>query len=161
MRFAPLDPQNWEFDVYRNLDSGAMFITPANTQLEPLGGDLRIKVGNDTGVNMFIRFGQHRDHLAVQKASEQFELDLATHSNQAWTPNPVWSYIQPITYPSGLTVRRKSFIVPQPIPPGITKYLLETFASMNNQLLSVAALDKDYPKVFLDSGHAVSWGRQF
>jgi len=162
-QFAALDPGDWEFDAYRNLETGAMFFVPAGATLDSDDDDLVI---TSDDLNFRIRFQRTGNIRNSQLASQQFESDVGGPNLRLWVANQAWSNLTPVTYPNGLIVRRKSFVIPQQIfvpygsiPPPPLKYLFETFAADGEYLLSVSITHDNYPRVFTDRDNGTSFGQ--
>jgi hypothetical protein len=164
--FAALNPQAWEFDVYRDLEGGASFVLPEGSSLRQDRGFATVSQ-SEGQMEMRIRYDTSVPTLDdLHRASLLFEQQVgALYGNLPWAPNPAWTYVQPYFYPNGLAVRRRSYVTlpllylgnpPVAMP---EKYAFETFAAMNGRLLSVCALNLSYPGIFQDREQAVRWGK--
>ncbi len=159
-QFQHLSPHRWEFDVYRDIRTGAMFCVPADAVLDSHGDDIAVEMPDS--LEFYLRYVSGNSTWDLQAASSQFETDFA--GDHYWVPNPQWSYLAPLNYPSGLSVRRKSFVGMQPSPnpwmqPIYDRYLFETFALRDNKLLSVMTINSDLARLNYDEAFATKWGQ--
>ncbi len=161
-QFLQLSPDTWTFDIYRNFDTGIMFAAPSGSSFQNDGDDLTV-TSNFEGESMRFRLETVKTQADVQPASVKFESEASRQLNAPlgeWIQNWQWSQPAPVYFPSGLVVRRRSYIViGQGTPPPVYKYYFETFAVKGEYLLSVAAVDERYMNVFFDRAQQAWFGQ--
>ena len=144
---APFDVDALRFDIYADAESGATLVVPAGMRLDSRDG-LMLGYLDSRRLEFRVRVEEVNSMQEAQFSSLAFEQTIFQSSPQLqWLDNPQWSYPTPRVFPSGLTVRRKSFLGGQFDPRfgwNWTKFCLETLAMRSDVMLCVAAIKHDF-----------------
>ena len=173
--FRGFEPDNWEFDVYRDLENGATLVVPKGKRLTTEGGFIVVTL--QPALKMYAATGPVPIAMVNQRTVAFEQTLMANNVGIGWQMNPQWSQLGPVTYTSGLMVRRLSHLgcsaaldswgrpmfFPNGAPQTILRgYMMITHASYMGSLFSVAArrddvstygrgdeLDRDWGKAVL------------
>lgn len=145
--FAQFQPHRWEFDIYRDTESGASLVVPAGEELDGDGPDIHVRLNR--AVNLLFNISSGLDHQEVQEESSGFEGRMkAFVPGTWWARDNQWSYWGPRMAAHGMIFNRSSWSMMGPaydnwgnqLPyPVVQRALMLTFAAYEGTLISVAA----------------------
>ncbi|WP_421724369.1 S1 family peptidase [Bauldia sp.] len=143
----PIDFSSMQFDIWEDLQSGAVVPLPEGTRPQPGPGGCTADAGN--GVTIWIRSfdgsDQPYDFFQINAFSAQLENDVSFSLGQLF-PDPNFTYSHPITRPDGFIANRKGAMglqVPLDMTRGYQNYGFITHVARSGYYLGVAALRRE------------------
>jgi hypothetical protein len=144
LSFSMFDPYSFRYDIYQDIESGAIVVVPEGAQLSGQGNFTVASTG-DPRMEMKFQITQIQNQLNVQNQSVLFEQQLTqlNKHSQVFT-DPAWSYLLPMVR-FGVMINRKGIYrnVFNGLAWQTDKYYFETLAFNGNTLLAVAAVNND------------------
>jgi hypothetical protein len=143
--FAGFQPHLWEFDIYRDTESGASLVVPAGEALDGNGPDINVRLNR--AINLLFNISSDLDDDEVQEESSGFEARLKVFvPHTFWARDNQWSYWGPRMAAHGMIFNRSSWSMMaqgfdyygNPVPV-VQRALMLTFAAYEGNLISVAA----------------------
>ena len=141
------DPSNIAFDVYQHLTSGATFVLPTGTQLQPAANGDCVASLPSGKVALHIQLGVLSSPMEVQARSLAFERALVDGNTQGWAPDPQWTNLVPLTRFDGLLVRRRAYQHTKLFPMYADKAIFEVLAMRNNVFIGSAMQLQSNPQL--------------
>jgi len=156
--FSIFNPSTFEYDIYRDLGTGATIVIPAGARLVSNQNAWHVDwSGRDVGIGsrfeMWLKIDIGSSLVEADQLSMVFERWISLKfPGVSWTVDQNWSYVQPLTRFDGLVVRRKAYIgqkndgfqwIPQ-------VYAFETLASRSGVFVGLVAFDNNYTPARLD-----------